>query len=263
MNSTDYIRTLVLAEPADPVSAVTRTRSRTRDAWAGDMPAMPASPLPAGLQAAVDAGSLLSFVEGVTTQERDDVLHAVQLAHRGASGRFDRGTQVAEWYGLYAEILEQVGWTSERLAFAEYRQDEGDLRLDKAALKVIAAVATQNQLSLLTEALDVLREMADGDRAIEIFNVHTSTSTGGNFQIGAVQRSEGGTLAMALGAFHYTSDDRRRRVLFTGWGARHLRFWTAAQKMTLNTALYAPHRELIRQKLGAQVQGYLAGLDLG
>ena len=33
--------------------------------------------------------------------------------------------------------------------------------------------------------------------------------------------------------------------------------------MTLNTALYAPNRELIRQKLGAQVQSFLAGLDLG
>ena len=259
--TTDYIRQLVLADegPTRPRGTVTRSVGAGETA----VPALPASPLPAGLQAAVDAGTLLSFVDGIGTQERDDVLHAVQLAHRGASGRFDRGTQVAEWYGLYTEILEQIGWTSERLAFAEYRQDEGDLRLDQAALKVIAAVATQNQLSLLTEALDVLQEMADGDRAIEVFNFHTSSSTGGNFQIGAVQRSDGGTLAMALGAFHFTSDDRRRRVLFTSWGARHLRFWTAAQKMTLNTALYAPHRELIRQKLGVQVQSFLAGLDLG
>jgi hypothetical protein len=258
---TDFIQQLILADEGPMVPR--RGVARGVEAGEGPAPVLPASPLPAGLQAAVDAGTLLSFVDGIGTQERDDVLHAVQLAHRGASGRFDRGTQVAEWYGLYTEILERVGWTSERLAFAEYRQNEGDLRLDKAALKVIAAVATQNQLSLLTEALDVLQEMADGDRAIEVFNLHTSSSTGGNFQIGAVQRSEGGTLAMALGAFHFTSDDRRRRVLFTSWGARHLRFWTAAQKMTLNTALYAPHRELIRQKLGGQVQSYLAGLDLG
>lgn len=96
MNSTDYIRALVLAEPDDSGLAVTRTRSQTRDAATGEIPALPASPLPSGLQAAVDAGSLLSFVDGITTQERDDVLHSVQLAHRGASGRFDRGTQVVE-----------------------------------------------------------------------------------------------------------------------------------------------------------------------
>lgn len=256
--TTDFLRQLVLADDGPVRNRGTATRS----VGAGEA-VLPASPLPAGLQAAVDAGTLLSFVDGIGTQERDDVLHAVQLAHRGASGRFDRGTQVAEWYGLYTEILERVGWTSERLAFAEYRQDEGDLRLDQAALKVIAAVATQHQLGVLTEALDALQAMADGDRAIEVFNVHTSSSTGGNFQIGAVQRSDSGTLAMALGAFHFTSDDRRRRVLFTGWGARHLRFWTAAQKMTLNTALYAPHREMVRQMLGVQVQSYLAGLDLG
>ena len=83
----------------------------------------------------------------------------VQLAHRGASGRFDRGTQVAEWYGLYTEILEQVGWTSERLAFgipagrgrsaARQGGAEGDRRCGDA-----------EPVSLLTEALDVLEEMA-------------------------------------------------------------------------------------------------------
>jgi hypothetical protein len=259
--TTDYIQQLVLADDGPTRHRMTVTRGL--GAGEVEAPVLPASPLPAGLQAAVDAGTLLSFVDGIGRQERDDVLHAVQLAHRGASGRFDRGTQVAEWYRLYTEILEQVGWTAERLAFAEYRQDEGDLRLDKAALKVIAAVATQNQLSLLTEALDVLQAMADGDRAIEVFNFHTSSSVGGNFQIGAVQRSDSGTLAMALGAFHFTTEERRRRVLFTGWGAKHLRFWTAAQKLTLNTTLYAPHREVIRQKLGVQVQNFLAGLDLG
>ncbi|MDZ7855686.1 hypothetical protein [Sphaerotilus sp.] len=262
MSAHEFIDQLVLsrAVPVHLRRTVTRDASAAAPAPAPDLPAFA---LPADLQAAVDVGSVLSFVDGVGVQARDDVLYSVQLAQRGASGRFDRHTQVADWYGLYVQILESVGWTAEQLAFATFRQTEGELRLDKAALAVIAAVATQNQLAVLTEALGALEALADENGSMQLFNFHSQSHTGGNFQIGAVQRSANGALSMALGAFHFRCDDRRRRVLFTGWGAQALTFWTAAQKLTLNTDQYAAVREPVRHKLGVASQDFLAGLVLG
>lgn len=218
---------------------------------------------PANLQAAIDVGSLLSFVEGVSATEKDDVLLSVQLAQRGASGKYDRFEQTESWYRQYVEILEQLGWVGEQFAFAKFDQHEGELRMDQAALAIITAIATQNQLAVLKQAVDALAELAEDDGTIRLFDFHSSSQASGNFQIGAVQKADNGALSLALGAFHFRSDDSRRRFLFFSWGAQKVAFWTAAQKMTLNHDFYAERRDAVARKLGASADEFIAGLTLG
>ena len=67
---------------------------------------------------------------------------------------------------------------------------------------------------------------------------------------------------MALGAFHFSTDTQRRKFLFSAWGRNEVDFWTAAQKMTLNTALYEKIRGAVEQKLGAQALDFIAALNI-
>ena len=254
-----YIERLKLSDlnlaprrPRDPGTALGAKRSIR----------MPAA-APKGVQApAVDVGSLLSFVEGVNIQEREDVLFSVQLAQRGASGAFDRFTQTQSWYSKYIEILETLGWTGEQLAFVRHEQSEGEVRMDKAALAVIMAIATQNQLAVLKEAVKALESLAEYDDTIRLFDFHTTAKMGGNFQLGAVQKAANNALAMVLGAFHFKAMDARRRILFISWGAKEVDFWTAAQKMTLNATFYAQHRDSVQLKLGEKAHDYIEDLVL-
>ncbi len=211
---------------------------------------------------AVDANALLSFVVGVSPQEREDALYSVQLASRSASALFDRFKDTEAWYGKYIETLEKLGWTSEQFAFSKYEQAEGELRMDQAALAVIAAIATQNQLAVLNQSLEALKALAEEDGAIRLFDFHTTAETSGNFQIGAVQKSEDGVISMALGAFHFTSDDQRRRFLFFSWGERSVELWTAAQKMTFNAKHYARLRDAVEDKLGDAAELYIGELEI-
>jgi hypothetical protein len=220
------------------------------------------TPTPSSLQAAVNVGSLLSFVDGTSAEEKDDILFSIQLAQRGASGTFNRFTDTQSWYQKYLEILENVGWTTEQMAFAQYNQSEGEFRMDKTALAIITAIATQNQLAVLHESVKALSALAESDGTIRLFDFHTLAQKSGNFQIGAVQKAANGALAVALGAFHFSSNDARRRFLFSAWGAHQVEFWTAAQKMTLNTTLYARHRDAVQRKLGASSDGFIAQLNL-
>lgn len=212
---------------------------------------------------AVDANALLSFVVGVTPPEREDVLYSVQLASRSASALFDRVKNTEGWHGKYIETLEKLGWTSEQFAFSKYEQADGELRMDQAALAVIAAIATQNQLAVLNQSLDALRALGEEDAAIRLFDLHATVETGGNFQIGAVQKSEDGVLSLALGAFHFQSDDQRRNFLLSSWGQRSVILWTAAQKMTFNAKHYDRLRDAVEDKLGDAAELYIAELDIG
>ena len=250
-----YIHDLPLPK-VQPFSATKRTAKRRRSAASAVANATT-------LEAAVDVGSLLCFVDGVSAQEKDDILYSVQLAQRGASGAFDRFTETQAWYGKYIEILENLGWATEQMAFSRFDQSDGEFRMDKAALAIITAIASQNQLAVLQQSVTALSNLAEGDGTIGLFDFHASTQSGGNFQLGAVQRSANGTLTMALGGFYFRSIDERRRFLFFKWGAREVHFWTAAQKMTLNTSFYGRRRAEVLARLESDASQYIAGLKLG
>lgn len=214
-------------------------------------------------EAVINVGSLLSFVDGVTEQDKNDVLYSIQLAQRGASGAFDRFTETQSWYQKYGEILENLGWASEQFAFTRFRQSEGEFRMDRAALALIAAIATQNQLAILQEAIGALSKLAEGDGTIRLFDFHSATQGNGNFQLGAVQRSENGAISLALGGFYFRSVDERRRFLFFKWGSQKVNFWTGAQRMTLNTEFYARRRADVLARLEADAPNFIANLKLG
>jgi hypothetical protein len=201
--------------------------------------------------AAVDVGALLSFVDNVPAQQRQDVLDTVQLAQRAATGMFDRHDQTEQWYGKFTEVLERVGWVMSQFAFIKHDQEAGDLHVDKSALQVLAAFATQGALSILSEALKALEKLGDKAQEIALFDQFASIEGSGNFQIGVVEMSEQGALSMALGAFHYRAAGRKTKVVFASWGARQVDFWSAAQRMTLNDRRFNDRaREAARKVLG-------------
>ncbi|MDP6344943.1 MAG: hypothetical protein QF578_16195 [Alphaproteobacteria bacterium] len=215
------------------------------------------------LQAAVNVGSILSFVDGLDGREKDDVLFSTQLAQRGASGSFDRFSETRQWYGRYTEILENVGWVPEQLAFSEYREDQGELKMDAAAIKIIAAIASANQLAILQQTLTALEGLADENKQIELFDFHSAAQLSGNFQIGAVQKSPNGVLSVALGAFYFKSTDNQRKFLFFSWGDQSVNFWTGAQKMSLNRGYYDQVRDAVQAKLTGSFSDFVAGISLG
>ena len=122
------------------------------------------------VQSAVDDGAVLSFVDNVPGGQREDVLNSVQLAQRAATGSFDRHTQTEPWYQKFAEVLQRVGWVVEQFAFVKHEQSTGDLRLDKSALAIQAAIASENALGVLTKSIGALQELADDANQIAIFN---------------------------------------------------------------------------------------------
>jgi len=213
------------------------------------------------LRAAVNAGSIISFVAGVTRQEKSDVLFSTQVAQRAASAKFDRFTATQDWYRFYSDVLERLGWVGESFAFTERDSTAGKFSMDKSALDIIAEIATGGQLAILVKTVDTLKKLADDDRALTIFDLQALRELSGNFQIGAAQRADNGALSLAIGAFHFKTLDHHKRILFWQWGAESIHFWTAAGKKTLNSEFYAKHRQAVIEKL-KDATDYIAGLEI-
>jgi hypothetical protein len=73
-------------------------------------------------------------------------------------------------------------------------------------------------------AIDTLKKLGQGDRALRIFEIQAAKDLSGNFQIGAAQKADISALSLALGAFHFETDDQRGKFLFFAWGAEQIRF---------------------------------------
>jgi hypothetical protein len=140
------------------------------------------------IRAAVNAGSLVSFVAGLNAEEKGDVLYSTQLAQRAASAKHDRFAATRDWYGVYVDVLERLGWVGESFAFTDRGSSAGEFSMDKSALEVIATIATSNQLAILVKTLDTLKKLGEDDRAIRIFDLQAMAELSGNFQIGAQGR---------------------------------------------------------------------------
>jgi len=212
------------------------------------------------LRAAVNAGAVVSFVAGLSEGEVNDVLFSTQLAQRAASAKHDRFVATEAWYQVYTDVLARLGWVAE--AFTKRVKKAGSYTLDKSALDVIMTIATGNQLAILVKTLTTLKGLADKSGAIRVFELQALAEQSGNFQIGSVQRADNGALSLALGAFYFRTKDARRRALFIAWGAEEIEFWTGAQKMTLNGALYAQYRAAVAARLSSDALDYIAAIEL-
>ena len=163
--------------------------------------------------------------------------------------------------GLYRDPS-RLGWVGEAFAFTKRVKKAGSYTLDKSALDVIMTIATGNQLAILVKTLTTLKGLADKSGAVRVFELQALAEQSGNFQIGSVQRADNGALSLALGAFYFHTKDARRRALFIAWGAEEIEFWTGAQKMTLNGALYAQHRAAVAARLASDARDYIAAIEI-
>jgi hypothetical protein len=222
----------------------------------------PAITLPTRLQSAVNAGSIISFADDVDAPQQTDILYSIQLAQRAASAIHDRFVETRAWYGKYNEVLEALGWVSEQYAFTSHQQSEGNFRMDKAALDVVAAIAVGNQLQAISASISALEKLADNDGALTLFDHHAAADLSGNFQVGAVQRGATGSLSMASGAFYFRTTARRGKFLFAQWGQNDVNFWAAAQKMTFNLSIYDKVRDAVQERLGQTASDFIAELKI-
>ena len=214
------------------------------------------------LGAAVNASSVVSFVENLTPQQKEDVLLSTLFAQRAADAQFDAAEEMSGWLDRYLDVLALLGWSAEARPQMQQNVLKGAASFSEAVLNILAAIATQNQFAILESALAGLKSLGDSSGTIKLFDLSSTLTKGGHFQIGAAEAA-GEVVSMALGAFHYVWEDKQKNILFAQWGSSDFDYWMAAQRMTLSPQAYGDVRDQIRDKLGASRKSLIADIPLG
>ncbi|WP_377481998.1 MAG: hypothetical protein P2A85_29580 (plasmid) [Microcoleus anatoxicus] len=209
--------------------------------------------------AQVNAGSLTSFVENLTGQDKSDVMNSTLLAQLSANKMHDRMQAPMDWYKYYINVLENIGWNLPGFAFDTYTSGGSTVNLDKAVLGILAAIATGGEIALVQATMNALQAQSADSAPMNIWNANTSGGNNGNFQIIPVANVNDNVVMMMVG-MQFKARTSSGGFLWWTWKSTDIDIKRAANKFELNKDVYKQVRQQIIDKLGDKAKTFVANL---
>ncbi|AHE51900.1 hypothetical protein [Sphingomonas sanxanigenens] len=212
--------------------------------------------------AQVNAGSLTSFTENLSGQNKADVQNSTLLAQLASDKKFDRNTQPMDWYSHYTYILGGIGWNQPAFAFDSYTSGGTTVKLDEAVLGILAAIATANEIAMIAETMEGLRGLSDDSKQMLIWDSNSNSGNNGNFQIFPVDRLANDDVVMILDGMQFNATSSHYRFLWWTWDSTSIQIQRAANKFVLNESVYSRVRQAIVDKLGDRAEQLVAEIEI-
>jgi hypothetical protein len=252
-----FLDTLAMPEPREYAS-LTETVARA----ASEFPqAMRAPQQPSAQSAQVNAGSLTSFVQGLGTQDKEDVMNSTLLAQLAANKAFDRFQRPLDWAKFYSNVLQNTGWNMPTFAFDDYTSGGTTVNMDKAVLGILGAIATGNEIAVVAATMEALKSQSAGSKPINIWNANASGGNAGNFQI-LPCASVSGTVVMIMVAMQFAARTSHGGFLWWTWSSTDINIKRAAYRIELNANLYQDLRAKVKTKLGDRAASFIDDLSI-
>lgn len=206
-------------------------------------------------------GSLVSFVAGLSSQSKSDVLNSTLLAQLAANKKFDREKDTAGWYTYYHTVLENIGWVVQGFEFQKFNASGNSFTVDEVVVKVLEAIASGDELAVANQTLAALKSLSDGDSRLTLWNSATHSQSAGNFQIAACTEVDS-NVAMKIGAFYFSTTESTSNFLWFRYSSSSTTIYKGGQTMTLNSEVYSRIRQDVLNKLGDRAKNFVADLDI-
>lgn len=209
----------------------------------------------------VDDSSIVSFVSGLSDEHKSDVLNSTLLAQLAANKKYDRWKDTEKWYKFYVDVLGKVGWVIQGFKFTEHSGSGMTLKVQDVILKLLASIATENMILIVTETMEALKALKDDDGRLVLFDSQSQSLGKGNFQI-AVASEVGGNVATSIGAFYFNSKETKSRFLWFNYSKSDIHFFEGCQSITLNEEVYAEVRDAVIKKLGDSAKTFVQDIEI-
>ena len=210
----------------------------------------------------VVGGGLTAFTENVKGLSKQDILDSTLFAQLAADKQYDREKDTRNWYTYYKYILGNIGFVIEGFSFQEYKASGSSFTMDKVVIEILAAIATGGETAIITETLNAFRGLSSTDGRITLFDQQSSSGKSGNFQVYPCDQAPDGEVAMAMGAFYFSSSSHETRVLFFSYSSASTHVYKGGQKAILNQNVYSKVRSTVSDKLGNNAVDLVSSISI-
>lgn len=190
----------------------------------------------------VNVGSLCSFSEDLSVQNKADVMNSILLAQLAANKAHDRFKYPMNWYSFYTNVLQNVGWNNPSFSFSSTSL-KTPINWEDLVLQDFEGLGG---MELAKKAIGVAQALTMDSKAMTIWSKNSSNGDNGNFQIMSLM-SENATVVATIGGIIFQSTMIQDR--FLSWST-NFAIQNAASKFELNEDIYGKIRQQVIDKLG-------------
>jgi hypothetical protein len=212
-------------------------------------------------KAYLDNKSIVSFVAGVSPENRQDILDATLLAQLAAGHLYPNPQDLKQWYEKYTEVLRNIGWTIQENEFSEVTTSGSLFEMKNAILSLVSAAFGGNYIAIVMKVLDALKDLSDSDSKIVAFEKNTHSAGKGTFQLALVEEVND-SVALHMAGFILSTTSEVKRILFFSSKKETATVTSNTMASTLNKETYANVRATVKQKLGEKAQQYIAEIAI-
>jgi hypothetical protein len=215
-------------------------------------------------QAAVVGADLVTFVKGVSEQNRSDILNATLLAQLVAKKQVPAPETLAAWaawYDVYFDVMTHLGFGIQDKGFAEYQTNSTNFEAHQAIIQVAETLfaGAPAALAVITTALKALQEMDEDSPWIRLFDRESKSAQTARFQV-TTASEDNGEAVVSIIAFGLEATSRITQVLFFKFHANAVKLQNHSGKVSINAAVLAGVRPDVSAKLVGFAEQFVRGL---
>lgn len=212
-------------------------------------------------QASVVGSDIISFVSGVTVEQRQDLINSALLAQLVAKVQVPDRTKLYDWYNAYFEVLKQIGWVIQSEQFATYQASSIGFEAHEAIIGLATTLlgAAPAALAVVKATLDALKNMKANANSpwLRIFNRESQSGQTAHFQVTLADK---GQFLVTLMAFGLEAKSTLTQVLFFKIHTSEDILKNYSGKISINSKILAGVRDQIEKKLVDHVNAYVKNL---
>jgi hypothetical protein len=209
---------------------------------------------------AVVAGSVVTLDDTLSEQHQRDVLESLLLAQLAASAKSDRHKDPTNWYKVYQQTLETMGWVIQTsTTMSRYLPQGTRFTISKVITDLFQRKVAEEDLSLVTKTLNAFKR-DPGGLAQFVFECPSHSGGIGNFQFGLATEEES-AVNLQLGYFAFSSTTHVTRLAFEEFPT-DAKFQVGFVALTLNEQVYQGIRSAVSAKVASRFAGSTAQLEL-
>lgn len=251
----DYIEAIELAD--EQFDSVDAPAARVRRSIAASSPVLPSDDELRATGAVVE-GNIVSFTQGMSRQNKEDVMDIFLFASLAANKAFNQKTQRKEWYDKYTEVLTAMGWISTNWKYEETQATAQRFTMEQAGLEVIGSIIAAAALpitasaAMLKVAADTVNALKISNKPLRLFERQSKSSHGGSVRIVTCNESEDGTVTAVLAVVSFSTRLDVTNVLFWEWNRADVETYKEGDGLALASHHYANLRAAVQKKLGVR-----------
>lgn len=217
-------------------------------------------------QAAVVGSALVSFVKGVSHEQRSDIIKASLLAQLAANRKVANPATVDQlnaWYGTYFDVLSQIGFAAMDRSVTPSPVKRPDFDAGAAILDIATTLLAESSeaLRLVRRTLDALRKMHDNSPSLILLNRASQATNTSRLQMTVVDQDEDGSLRMFLMAFGLEAKSGLAQLpFFRGHSGQVTTVQSHSARFAIDAHLLAAVRESIARRVDPYCDQYIRQL---